>query len=261
MNDRVKYQYTDEIYNELGYLATWLPGGGIELGDYGPIDRRLYTRHGSLKDRGFRISSTPQGTPLDIEFSSRNSVNVTIQLKGENKSLPNIPSGQAGIDLNFSRSGSCVLVLHGAVERTVKDLYQLQRDVLSFYQRRPNEWAKDYVVVSSAIEAVSASIIIADSTSSHYSVVSEGDIKAGLADLANASLNFSVTNSSDVSAKVLAQSDIRPFFRAFRIKDSWLSGSRVQTLGVAELSKEIGSTESPFEWANASHSSLQGRPA
>ena len=130
MSDNVKYQYTNEIHKQLGYLATWLPGGTMELGDYGTLDDHLYTRLGSLKDRGFKVRPAPRGTPLEIEYSSRESVTLTIQLKGQNKNLPNIPSGQAGIDLKFTRSGSCVVVLNDAVERTVANLFQLRIDRL-----------------------------------------------------------------------------------------------------------------------------------
>jgi hypothetical protein len=257
MADRVKDQYTSEIYNELGYFATWLPGGSVGLGDFGPADGRLYVRQGSLKSLGFKFKPTQQGPALNIEFSSRNAVNVTVQVKGESKNLPNIPNGQAGIDLSFSRSGACVLVLRNAREWTIENLYQFQRDVLAYYKRHYSEWAKDFIVISSIVQAKSASIIIADDTSSHFSVATDADITAGLIDLANASLNFSVKNSRDVSTKIISQADLQPLFRAFRIKDSWLNGPRVNTLASADLPEEIGSDESPFEWASTAPPGLR----
>jgi hypothetical protein len=251
VSDNVKYQYTNEIHKQLGYLATWLPGGTMELGDYGTLDDHLYTRLGSLKDRGFKVRPAPRGTPLEIEYSSRESVTLTIQLRGQNKNLPNIPSGQAGIDLKFTRSGSCVVVLNDAVERTVANLFQLQNDVRSLYLRRPSDWPKGLTVVSSIVQASSASVIVADSTSSHYSVTTEADLKAGLADLANVSLGLAVTSASDVSTKVLAKKDLRPLFRAFRLKETWTGNVKVQTLAAAELPAEIGSPDSPFEWVSS----------
>jgi hypothetical protein len=256
----VDRQYTDEIYRETGYLATWAPGVHLELGDCGPLENRIFRRERSVRDFDFKFEADEVGAPIDVDFTSKDGVIVTIQLKGENKALaPQIPAGKAGIDIKFTRENAVVMALRKAREQSVADLYQLQRDLLSHYKSKPEEWPQNYAVVSSVIEADSGTVLIADKEGSQFAVAAEADMKAGLIELASAALGFSVALSNEVSTKILAQEGLRPLFRAFKIKDPWYGGPRVKALDADQLPEEIeiGADESPFEWVSEPAPSLE----
>ena len=55
-----------------------------------------------------------------------------------------------------------------------------------------DDWPKSFAVVSSIVEADAGSVLIADAKDSSISLTAEADIKAGLIDLADASLGLTV---------------------------------------------------------------------
>lgn len=241
------HQYTKEIHDEIQYLAAWLPGIHLELGDCGPVDRDwLFSRERSLVEFKVPFEHEPRGKRIDAHHESKGSVEYVIQGEGENANISNLPAGKAGIDIKFTRENAVILETNDAYEVSITDIYQLQRDLL--YLARRDRFPEGYAVITNIVTAGATTVLISSSSSAHFTLSAEADLKAGLADLANGSLEFAVKRSKDVSTKILAEPGLTPLFRAIRFKSGILVKPGTFGLLDAEELPSIGEEDSPFEW-------------
>ncbi len=72
-------QYSEELRSEFDYLSTWLPNAHIELGDVGNLHRDRFERLSSVADLGLRFEVRDRERGIDLDYSSADSVGVSVQ--------------------------------------------------------------------------------------------------------------------------------------------------------------------------------------
>lgn len=204
-------QYTDEIHDELGYWATWLPGTKLSLGHCGRIRDRTFTPETSLSEFGLEVADLPAESPIDIQHATHGAVSYRVEGKAENKTIPQVPPGSAGIELSFSRDNAVVLIARNAVQHRLANVPALEASLNQLADA--GKFDREMAVITHLIVADSATILISSGSQSRIALSAEADLTAGLLDLANASVSLSRVSASGMQTEIVAAHGLTPLFK------------------------------------------------
>jgi hypothetical protein len=233
----IKRQYVDEIHDEFGYWGTWEPDVEIALGDVGTVEDHVFVPRGSLHDYGIDFQPHADPRKADRDYQSKHGVDIKFQLSGESQTIPEVPPGKAGLAIKFSSEVAIVFAFKGGVENRMESEEEMRRHLIAKAQSK--EFDIDYAVVTHVFTCDSLSAIVSQSKSAEYVVSAEADFKAGLVDLANASLGLTVASSRDLATKTLAQEGGTPMFRAIRLKRNFWDDVSVREFSLEASDQEV----------------------
>lgn len=219
---RIHKLYSKEIYNNLNYRTTWLPGAPIKLGAVGFIEDGLFHTITTLKNLGLSFDEVVDKDKDSIDYSSSSGVSITFKAAGEaNQKFKALADASAGALIEFSRSGALVLQLRGVAIHRIADQPKLYKELLrSIVIGDEDKWQRDWVAITEVVQADHATIIISDSSNSKLELKASGSVApTSLVDLSG---NFSVAGESQVSTKLIASSGLTPLYRGVRVKKKFL---------------------------------------
>ena len=213
---RTSRKYTRELKRQFSYLATWLPGTPLDLGDIGILKRNIFTKISNLSDLNIQFDIEKDTTKSDIEHSSKGAVSIATKASGTvappGSALGNV---DAGITVEFSKENAILFKANGTLSNAIKDQIKLGKEILELF--RKGEWDKDWVVVTELVEADSATILISSSSKGKIELNAKGEINASNLDIADANLGLELAYSKDVSTKIIAESSLTPLFKAKQV--------------------------------------------
>ncbi|QAA80333.1 hypothetical protein EI546_00645 [Aequorivita sp. H23M31] len=214
---RTEKSYTRELKQQFGYLATWLPGTPLKLGDIGTLNRNTFTKIANLSDLDIQFDIEADTTKSNIEHSTHGAVSITNKASGT-IAPPGSVLGDtdAGITVEFSKENAILFKANGTLSPSIKNQIKLGQDILDLYKN--GKWAKDWVVVTELVEADSASILISSSSQSKIELKAKGGITAAKMDIADIDLGLNIAFSKDLSTQIIAESALTPLFRAKAVK-------------------------------------------
>jgi hypothetical protein len=211
-------QYTKEMFEKFGYLATWTPGVQLELGDVGIIKDRLFTRNTSLKNLGIAFTTREDKTEEKQEHYSAGNVSLTIKAAGTAPALGSVlTQAEAGITLEFKKSKSTAYQAVGCVAPMIDDQVALGKTILELFQQ--GKWNKDWVVVTELVQAKSGTVLISNSSSSKIELSAKGTLTGGApTGIADVSAQLQLAFSKDMMTSLISQNGLTPLFKAKAIK-------------------------------------------
>jgi hypothetical protein len=224
-------QYTDEIYGQRRYWATWEPNVHVALGSCGSVTGREFRPEGSLANYGIDFDIEPDPESSDVDYSSRSGLTLTFQTEAGSNKIPNIPQGTAGMKVSFGRQQAAVIATKGAREHRIADQDRLRRDLLRSAARPQGGFPPGWFVITHVVTCTSASVLIAQGSNAGFEVSADADFSAGVVDLANANLNFTIQSENQIGYKMLAESGATPLFRGLRLKRTWYGSDKIEALG------------------------------
>ena len=224
-------RYTDEIHGQFSYWATWLPTSRVRLGDLGPVQNRVFSPQANLEELGVSFETTRRTDVLNLQHATQNGVQITFQSAAANQTIPQIPQGKAGVEVAFAKTSGIVFVVRDGRERRIRNLDAIGQRLLELIQR--GDVAREYALVTHVIDAAAATVLISSSNEAKFVTSADMDLKAGLLDLANASMNFSRVSSKNMETELVADQGATPLFKLAGFKKSgWFWGSpKVAPLG------------------------------
>ncbi|MFD0861164.1 hypothetical protein ACFQ1M_03005 [Sungkyunkwania multivorans] len=213
--------YTLEMYRQFRYLATWLPGTPLELGDIGILRGKEFTKIGNLSEHGISFEIEPDDTPADLEFSSKGSVSIITKLSGTaTPTGSTLSEADAGISVSFSKENAILFKANKTKTPAIKNQVALGKKVLELYKE--GKWNKDWAVITELINAESGSVIISSSKEGKIDLKVNGELGSKQLDIADAELNFGLSFSKDLSTKMIAQRGITPLFKVSKVRSHLL---------------------------------------
>jgi len=209
--------YTNELKKQFGYLATWLPGTPIALGDIGKMDDNVFTKISNLSDLGISFETQQDDTPSDIEHNSQGAVSVSFKAAGS-AAPPGSSLGEvdAGISVSFSKENAILFKANGTTSPSIKNQISLGQEILKRYDA--GDWDKSWVVVTEVVNANSATILISGSADSKIELKAKGSVEVVKIDIADADLGLETTTSKDLSTKILAEKSLTPLFKVSKVQ-------------------------------------------
>ncbi|KFC19669.1 hypothetical protein [Chryseobacterium sp. FH1] len=210
-------QYTDEMNRKFGYMATWLPGTPLKLGDIGVIHDNVFSRVAGLEDFDITFYIREDDTPEDLEYSSKGSVSVTTKLSGAvtppGSSLGNL---DAGFIVEFSGQNSILFKANKTKTNLIKNTIKIGEEVLKLY--KDGKWNKKWVVITELVEAETATILISNAKNARIELKANANIKLPKLDIAEASLDLGYTSYKGMDTKIISQSGLSPLFKVKGIR-------------------------------------------
>lgn len=224
------------------YFAAWFPNEVLKLGDVGPLEGDFFRRTTSLDKLGISFSVRQDENPTPLEFISQQGTSFTTKIAGEaNNAIPALPTAKAGISLSFSNEGGYVFQAAESYEPTIEDIASLNEQLR--VALKDGRWEKNWAVITKIVNVPYATYIISNSSDSELVLEADADLKQGIVDLGNASINLTWRKQTGAFVKMLGAKNISPFFQLARLKRPWPFGDPHLT---TKMSRTF-STPNPLE--------------
>jgi hypothetical protein len=226
--------YQQEMHNNVGFFATWLPASTIELGDFGVLEAGRFRRIGSLNELGILHAAVREGTPENVSYSA--SAERKAGALGETDAAR--PVAKAQLSIRFTQQGGYVFEAAGIRNVEIADRIALADHILAVY--KGGRWPKEWLVVDAVYKAVSATIIVSEDSSSEIVFNASGSVSLGALPLADPKLGLSISSSSGKIVHVIAQSDLCPLYSCLKVRDPLIgSPSVVPVRGLEEKAGQV----------------------
>ena len=206
--------YQQEMHNNLGYFATWLPGDAMSLGDVGVLESGRFRKLTSLKDLGIPCLVGMSGKPQTLNYTSTSDTSVTSSIGAE---APGI--AQAQITVKFSREGAFLFQAIDVLNVELANRGETAAGMLQAFQQ--NTWKKQWMVIDSLYEAASATIIVSEDSTAEIELTAKSKLPLGSLPLADPKMGLTVVNSRGKIVHVIAGSGLHPLYTCLRVKASF----------------------------------------
>jgi len=118
----IHHVYTKEIYSNLRYRPTWLPGTPMRLGTVGLLEDGIFRPVTDLATLNISFTEVLDTDRDSLDFSSENGVAITFKGAGDvNSKFEVVPKASAGALIEFSRKRAVVLQLRGVGYHRIAD--------------------------------------------------------------------------------------------------------------------------------------------
>lgn len=205
--------YINGIHKKFGYLAAWLPGQTIALGDTGVMEGKAFRRLACLADQGIAFMERIDRGPVPLDHTS--AAGVTIGLNAA-ATAAGAPPVQGSVAVRFDQKGGFVFRAQGCLGRSISDPIDLENQLRAAYD--DGRWDLSWVVVTEVVHAESATIVISNSDQAHLQMSVRGSLEAAKASLASAKAGLHVESQSGDMTSFIAQRGLTPLYRVSRLK-------------------------------------------
>lgn len=224
----VYQQYTAELNDKFGFLATWLPGTRLRLGDVGILKRDRFEFVTTLDDLGIPFKIRDISGAADYHYVSSKGVAINFHGNGKAESPgAAVASAASDVSINFTRANAVVFAATGCKTTLIERQDQLGRSILERYQA--GNWPGEHVLVTELVTADSATILISGDDSAKVDLAARAKIATAGFSLADPSLELQVASSVGVATQILAASQLTPLFRASAVRRRIFSAPSFQT--------------------------------
>jgi len=209
----VNRKYAQEIHEQFGYLATWLPNAPINIGDVGTVDNAIFTKVGTLADFGISFDEETHPNKADMEYASAGAVDITVGAGG-NAPLPGQLPGtiDADVSVTFKSSDAILFQASECETVTIGNLMDVTDEVVALFVA--GKWKKNQVVVTDAIRSAAATVLISSGQNAHITLHVRGDVGASKLKLASANASFDIKSSSSIGTRFVSEHGLTPLFTA-----------------------------------------------
>jgi hypothetical protein len=200
------------------YFATWLPSTQHKLGDVGVFKNNFFVRFTSLEALGISFKKRENKRAISsINCVSTTGVKKTSKTAAEiNTSIPALPVGKAGIEIEFYKKGSYIFEAEESYESSIEDLHQVEEDICKVFKE--GSWRAGWFVISNIVYTPNASIIISNSSNSKLVLSIAGDIPITGIKLGDASADFSIVSESGHTVQLINAKNLTPFFQVHQLE-------------------------------------------
>jgi hypothetical protein len=192
----------------------------------------VFNRERNVRDFGINFEEAASPASGNWSHSSEGSIDWSTQAKADAQSIPNIPQGTAGLQVKFNRAHAVVLQIPSGTESTITDIYKLKQQLIAsaLNNNSADQYPEDFAVVTSVVTADAATVLISEQAGAELTVSASADFKAGLASIADASLEITVKNSRQVKTELVAAKLATPLIQGIKLKRNWWGELRADAL-------------------------------
>jgi len=212
-------RYQQEMHNNLGFFATWLPSTAIALGDIGVLQSGRFRRVASLNELGVVLTDVREGMPENVSYSAsaKRSDNISV---GSRMVAP-LASGE--LSITFAGEGGYIFEAMNMKQIEVANRLSLASSILKIYDE--GRWQKEWLVIDSLYRAESATILVSEDVSSEIVLKANAAmLPAGLLPLADPNLGLGIASSSGKIVHILAANNLNPLYSCVRVREPLLFG-------------------------------------
>jgi hypothetical protein len=240
----VHEQYTEEMRDRFGYLATWLPNVGLRLGDVGILKRDRFDAVTDLKRLGITFNTQFSDESTDLEYTSTDGVELSFKTAAEALGQgQGLAKANAVISVLFKHANAVMFVASKCRSSSIINRQDLGEQIIARHQNR--QWLLKYVVVTELVTADTATVLISNSAGARIEFTVDTNLSFSSFDLADASGSLRMSHTTGIGTKIVAANGLTPLFRASGLRRRLASidfGMRSGSDGTREtLSSSISS--------------------
>lgn len=212
-------RYQQEMHDNLGFFATWLPSTAIALGDIGVLEGGRFRREASLEELGITQTKVREGNAENVSYSSsaKRSDNISVG------AATAVPMASGELSVTFTSEGGYIFEAMNMKQIEVADRLSLASSVIEAYEK--GRWQKEWLVIDALYRAESATILLSEDASSQIVLKANAPaLPAGLLSLADPKLGLGIISSSGKIVHIVAASNLRPLYSCVRVRDPLLFG-------------------------------------
>jgi hypothetical protein len=216
-------QYTRELFDKFSYLAAWLPGVPLRVGDVGVVRDGLFQRVSSLESLGFAFAVRQDHADARLDYASRGAVSVSFKAAG---AIPPVGSvlarASAGVVIRMNRENAVLFQVLGASFPSMEDQVALEHEVRR--RHAAGEWITEHLVVTEVVQARAATILIASSSDARIELSARGSLDTGGVSIADLDAGFKIAHLRGMHTRIVASDGLTPLFRAKRLRSRLFAG-------------------------------------
>ena len=144
-------RYHQEIHDDLGFFATWLPSDTLEIGDVGRWEGGKFRHASSLKELRIPFTINEGRAVQDIQYTSKHGTTINASAKALVSAV-----AKAEISIEFSSEGTFVFHASKLHLRQLENRAVIAKDLLKNYKL--GHWDKSWLLVESLHTADRATI-------------------------------------------------------------------------------------------------------
>lgn len=222
-------QYTNELKQQFGYRATWLPNVALGLGIVGRINGDGSFQPGSsLSERGINFGSVSGPGASDYSYASKSGVSISFKAAGQAPAVGSVlGQADAGCSISFSQDSGVVFAARGCTVSSIANLETVGQDALR--KHSAGEWQDDEVLVTDIVAADTASIFVAQTRGAKVELKASGTLQPGTPlSLASVDAGFEAAYNAGMAFSAIADHGLTVLYKVAGIRKHWFSGSEFQ---------------------------------
>ncbi len=210
-------QYTKELYSKFKYMAMWLPGKPISLGDIVVFDEGYYKRIGNIKDKGISFNIRHDKTASHVNYTSKGEVSVFFKAKGEPPPpMSQLAIAEAGFSVEMQKANATLFEALDTLSPSIENQIELGENILELYKN--GKWELSHYVVTEILEAKSATILISNGANARIELSAKSNISPGGISIADVQAGLSTGYFSNMHTRIIAEEGLTPLFKASNVK-------------------------------------------
>ena len=218
--------YCERIFDRFGYLAAWLPGADVKIGDRGGLTGRLWSRDGRVPTRllrsGYRV-----GHPMDdFEWCSDRGIEILPKAAGELMAvIPEVDQANAGLGIRFAKRGGIVIRASGITVSELDDPTALMHWMED--EAQAGRLAAETLVVTRVVRAECCSVFVGDRSGARVAMQVKASVDP-IAPLAALDAGAVFRGKSGEALCLSMPGGSTPLFGGLKVSDRWLRGTRIE---------------------------------
>ena len=213
--------YQQEMHDNTGFFATWLPGDTIEIGDVGVFQGGRFRRMSSLKELGIKFDVSSGRSEQNVNYTSSHSTKVNIGGSADAAAV-----GKAEISIEFSQQGAFVFQASKLQLHQLENRMKVSEQILKVYEQ--TKWDSSWLLVESLHEAERATIIVSEDSSAGLVIAAKMDASLPSISLVDPKLSLSVTSSRGRVMQLIGTEGLHPLYSCLRVKAPFFGDPSVQ---------------------------------
>jgi hypothetical protein len=213
--------YQQEMHENLGFFANWLPGDRIDVGDVGVLKGGRFRRMASLKELNIKSKLTSGGPSQNVEYASTYGTTISSSA-GVEGPLP----ASAEITIEFSHEGAFVFHALRLREESIEDRLAVGAQVVKAY--KDGVWKEEWFLVDGFRTAGRATIIVSQDRSAGLILAATAHAALPGASLADPKIGLRVASTRGKMVQIIGAANLRPLYSCLRVSVPLIGSPGVQ---------------------------------
>lgn len=228
--------FLENMYQNTGYRANWLPDRPLRIGDIGKLDDGLFTLYTTLEQQNIAFLIREGASDLNLDYTSNDS--VSIEFDANTGAVGQLSSHLEGkVVISFSNANGVLLQMSGCKKYVIENLAEVETAVLKKYST--NEWPNEWVIISETIVTDNVTIIISTSSNNRIEFGCSTTISLAQKRLADPSLNLKLISEKGSSTKILGANKLTLLYQVKGVYKPFLNKAKFR--GNLDLTEGLSS--------------------
>ncbi len=207
--------YARDLHHNFETLyANWLPGTPLKLGDYGPINDKIFSGRGNINNQyKIKFASRRDKNEKYLDYTSARAVDVTSIEKGSIG--PGGVIAKAGLDIKFSSKNA---IFFNAAKCTIKSISNkaaVGSKIIQLFKQ--GKWVRSDAVVTEIVDGGATTIIISKEKQASISLEATSNAVQKIK-LTDASIGLDIKTESKIAFKEITNQKLQPLMGLWGIK-------------------------------------------